>query len=160
MSAAACHLGIGAILYLQILKTFVILFIVLTLINIPIIGLYANSSKTNMTNFEEVFAYFTLGNLGRGEDHCGYTVLSGGSRKTQRLRARRKTLKRAGTGGTISLSCTLLLVLLRLLRLTAFAICLLLTFGCSRITLISTSWQLNSLLASKLLKSHGAGHSY
>ena len=85
MSAAACHLGIGAILYLQILKTFVILFIVLTLINIPIIGLYANSSKTNMTNFEEVFAYFTLGNLGRGEDHCGYTVLSGGSRKNIEL---------------------------------------------------------------------------
>jgi hypothetical protein len=66
LSAAACHLGIGATLYLQILKTFIIMFIILTLINIPIIGLYAHSSKIIMTDFQEVFAYFTLGNLGRG----------------------------------------------------------------------------------------------
>jgi hypothetical protein len=75
MSAAACHLGIGAALYLQILKTFVILFVVLTIINIPIIGLYANSSKFELRNYEEIFAYFTLGNLGRGQHHCGYQIL-------------------------------------------------------------------------------------
>lgn len=28
-----------------------------------------------MNNYEEIFAYFTLGNIGRGEDHCGYISL-------------------------------------------------------------------------------------
>ena len=41
LSAASCHLGVGAVLYLQILKTFAILFLVLSIINIPIYITYA-----------------------------------------------------------------------------------------------------------------------
>jgi hypothetical protein len=69
-------LGIGAVLYLQILKTFLYLFIVLTVINIPIIGFYLNSSVAEFNSYDEIFAYFTLGNLGRGDQYCGHKLLN------------------------------------------------------------------------------------
>ena len=62
-------------LYLQILKTFLILFIALAIINIPIINFYLNSSYAEFNSYDEIFAYFTLGNLGRGDKFCGYTIL-------------------------------------------------------------------------------------
>jgi hypothetical protein len=48
----------------------------LTIINIPIIGFYLNSSQADFSNYENIFAYFTLGNLGRGDKFCGHVTLN------------------------------------------------------------------------------------
>jgi hypothetical protein len=66
MSVTACNLGMGACLYLQIMKTLAILFFILSVINIPILLTYANSTKGNeYGDLEKIFSYFTMGNLGR-----------------------------------------------------------------------------------------------
>ena len=65
LSNASIHLGEGAILYLQTMKTLAILFLILSLINIPIMLMYANSTYDNhYEEFDQIYKYFTLGNIG------------------------------------------------------------------------------------------------
>jgi hypothetical protein len=58
-------LGDGATLYLQTMKTFVIMFGLLVVINIPIFILYENNTDGNdLLGVNQFFKYFTIGNLG------------------------------------------------------------------------------------------------
>ena len=51
------------------------MFIVLTIINIPIFMIYQSTTFANneFTKVNEVFKYFTIGNLGRSAQECGYS---------------------------------------------------------------------------------------
>lgn len=44
LTAAGAHLGVGAILYLQTMKTFALLFLVLTIFNLPVYFLYSQTT--------------------------------------------------------------------------------------------------------------------
>ena len=64
----AVYLGEGPILYLQIMKTFTVLLIILSFLNIPIFMLYAKqttSGDSSEGGFEKMFEYLTLGNIGK-----------------------------------------------------------------------------------------------
>ena len=64
LSSASRHLGEGATLYLQTMQTLAILFFVLALINIPVFIIYSGSTRNNnYSKMDEIFKYFTLGNL-------------------------------------------------------------------------------------------------
>ena len=41
LTAAGAHLGVGAILYLQTMKTFLVLFFMLTILNLPVYFIYS-----------------------------------------------------------------------------------------------------------------------
>ena len=56
LSPAACHLGRGAVLYIQMLKTLSVMFIVLSLVNVPIFLMY-NSSTINNNYKDVAFAF-------------------------------------------------------------------------------------------------------
>ena len=75
LTQAAQCLGDGATMYLQSVKTFAIMFVLLTLINIPIFMIYQSTTYANneFTKPNEIFKYFTIGNLGRGDQECGYS---------------------------------------------------------------------------------------
>ena len=66
------YIGEGPILYLQIQKTFAILFFVLSVLNIPIYWIYAASNEVSPVN--SVFSYdwksLTIGTLGFKEEQC------------------------------------------------------------------------------------------
>lgn len=79
LSPAAIYLGEGAVLYLQMMKTFAFLFLFLTILNIPVFWMYASMTEgNNYSEMVEVFQYFTLGNLGKGNPICGYSNLDYG----------------------------------------------------------------------------------
>jgi hypothetical protein len=72
LSSAASHLGPGAVLYFQMLKGLGILFLILSILNIPIYLLLADATAHNdYSNLNKSFGYLTLGNLGRDSDSCG-----------------------------------------------------------------------------------------
>ena len=60
------------------MKTFALMFFVLSILNMPIYIIYAsNTTGNNFTNLNVFFSYFTLGNLGRSNLICDYgNVLS------------------------------------------------------------------------------------
>ena len=67
LSSASICLGEGAVMYLQMMKTFAVLFLMLTILNIPLFYMYASmTDDNNYTNLNEVFQYFTLGNIAKG----------------------------------------------------------------------------------------------
>lgn len=51
------------------------MFVFLTIINIPIFMIYQSTTAANneFTKVNEVFKYFTIGNLGRSDQECGYS---------------------------------------------------------------------------------------
>ena len=65
LTAAGAHLGVGAILYLQTMKTMTVLFLVLTILNLPVYFLYSQTTLNNKYgNLDIAFQYFTYGNFG------------------------------------------------------------------------------------------------
>ena len=71
LSAAGAHLGVGAILYLQTMKTFCVLFFILTILNLPVYFIYSQTTHNNdYTRLDTVFQYFTFGNFGRIKGTC------------------------------------------------------------------------------------------
>lgn len=66
-------LGDGAALYLQMMKTFMIMFLLLSIINIPIFLIYENSTEGNSLASFDFWKYFTLGNLGQLSNKCGWS---------------------------------------------------------------------------------------
>lgn len=65
INVASRNLSESAFLYLQSLKTLVILFSVLTLVNLPVMYIYqSNTDNNNFGSITEVWKYFTIGNLG------------------------------------------------------------------------------------------------
>lgn len=74
LSEAAIHLGEGAVLYLQMMKTLAILFFLLTLINIPLCALLESSTRSNSyAKFTNALKYFSIGNLAVPEQLCSYS---------------------------------------------------------------------------------------
>ena len=58
-------LGDGATLYLQMMKTFAIMFFLLTILNMPVYIIYEKNTSGNVLNkLNMLFKYFTIGNLG------------------------------------------------------------------------------------------------
>lgn len=47
LSSGAVYLGEGAVIYLQMMKTFAILFFVLTILNIPLYLMYSSMTEGN-----------------------------------------------------------------------------------------------------------------
>lgn len=71
LTSAGAHLGIGAVLYLQIMKTFAILFLFLTLLNLPVYALYASNTLQNeYQHFLGGYPFFSLGNLAQENPYC------------------------------------------------------------------------------------------
>ena len=65
LSAAGAHLGVGAILYLQTMKTFCVLFFILMILNLPVYFIYSQTTiNNNYTRLDVAFQYFTFGNFG------------------------------------------------------------------------------------------------
>lgn len=68
LSRASIYIGEGPFLYLQIIKTFFVMFLLLSIINIPIYMLYSNTSNTSdiaTFNMDSIFNMFILGNIGK-----------------------------------------------------------------------------------------------
>ena len=64
-------MGIGAVLYFQMMKGFAILFFILTLINIPVYMLLADATiHNNFYDMRNSFRYLTIGNLGYDNYIC------------------------------------------------------------------------------------------
>jgi hypothetical protein len=77
LSNASIYLGEGAVLYLQTMKTLAILFFILTIINLPVFAMYAGSTRNNdYSSMNQIFKYFTLGNIARTNKICGYSTLN------------------------------------------------------------------------------------
>lgn len=73
ISEVSQALGDGATLYLQMMKTLTIMFLLLTIMNIPLYILYENNTDGNeITNIGKLFKYFTIGNLGQLTKRCGW----------------------------------------------------------------------------------------
>ena len=71
LTAAGAHLGVGAVLYLQTMKTFCVLFFILTILNLPVYFVYSQTTHGNdYTRLDTVFQYFTFGNFGRIKEGC------------------------------------------------------------------------------------------
>ena len=77
LTDASVNIGHGALLYLQTMKTFAIMFGILSLINLPVYLLCARNTENNdMTNIENLFVYWSIGNLGRPDFYCGHSEIS------------------------------------------------------------------------------------
>jgi hypothetical protein len=69
LTGAGAHLGIGAIIYLQSMYTFIILFFVLTCLNIPVYMSYYNVSwYTNKFSL----ANFSIGAMSSEQPQCAH----------------------------------------------------------------------------------------
>lgn len=67
-------LGDGASLYLQMMKTFMIMFLLLSILNLPIYIIYEKNTEGNILNkLDKFFKYFTIGNLGQMTSKCGFS---------------------------------------------------------------------------------------
>ena len=73
ISECSQALGDGATLYLQMMKTFIIMFGILSFINIPIYVLYESNTNGNEYKIGKLFKYFTIGNLGQMTRLCGWS---------------------------------------------------------------------------------------
>ena len=74
LSSASIYLGEGAVMYLQMMKTFAVLFFILTIINIPIFLMFSSTTvDNNYLALNQAFQYFTIGNIGKGNDVCSYS---------------------------------------------------------------------------------------
>ena len=77
LTVCATKLGEGATLYLQTMKTMMIMFFLLSFINIPILLMYqSNTSHNNYLDiYASTFRFFTLGNMGLTNEKCGYSSM-------------------------------------------------------------------------------------
>jgi len=78
LSNAAIFVGEGPILYLNIMKTLYIMFIVLSILNIPLFMIFASFGDNSFMYelFTLNFNKLTLGTLGLKENHCTTTHVS------------------------------------------------------------------------------------
>ena len=77
LSNTAIYIGEGALLYLQIIKSLTILFLILSIINIPIYAALSNYTYMNDYNsLNEFPKYFTVGNIGVDQTHCNHDQLN------------------------------------------------------------------------------------
>jgi hypothetical protein len=77
LTAGGAHLGVGAILYLQTMKTFALLFLILTIFNLPVYFVYSQATQKNdYGDLNAAFQYFTVGNLGGTNRACSSTPIT------------------------------------------------------------------------------------
>ena len=57
------------------MKTFAILFGILSLINAPLYYSYNNSSLNNNLHINVLWKYFTIGNIGNTDNTCGWSSI-------------------------------------------------------------------------------------
>jgi hypothetical protein len=79
LSRASIYIGEGPFLYLQIIKTFFVLFFILSIINIPVFFLYSGISDPNdLSSFTltTIFEKFQLGNIGKIKKVCDYSWIN------------------------------------------------------------------------------------
>ena len=55
------------------MKSFSVLFAVLSIINFPLYYSYYKSTSNNNMSINEVWRYFTIGNIGNTDNTCGWT---------------------------------------------------------------------------------------
>ena len=69
----AKQLGVGPTLFLMSTKALSCFFIFLTILNIPVIGFYylGNSSDNQISQFTDIFALTSMGNVGQSGYSCG-----------------------------------------------------------------------------------------
>lgn len=77
LSKAAIYVGEGPILYLQIMKTFGIMCIMLVIVNIPLFMMYSSieGNEVNFFNTNSLFEHFSLGNIGSDRRICQASYL-------------------------------------------------------------------------------------
>lgn len=74
LTPCSIALGEGSTIYLQMMKTLLIMFVVLTIINLPImLFCYHNTHKNQLWNLGKTFKYFTIGNLGQMNRQCSWS---------------------------------------------------------------------------------------
>lgn len=74
LTTCSIALGEGATLYLQMMKTLSIMFVILTIMNIPLFCFYElNTTGNQLGDFTKAFKYFTLGNLGQMDKRCSWS---------------------------------------------------------------------------------------
>ena len=82
LSNAAIHLGEGAVLYLQMMKTFSVLFFILSIINIPVYILYSgitaaeSSAMVGQYENQSFYTNFMIGNLGLTSSKCASSSIN------------------------------------------------------------------------------------
>lgn len=77
LSKAAIYVGEGPILYLQIMKTFAIMCILLVITNIPLFMMYSSitGKNVNFLSTNSLFEHFSLGNIGGDRKLCQVSYL-------------------------------------------------------------------------------------
>jgi len=55
------------------MKSFSVLFFILSLINFPLYYSYYKATNHNNMSINEVWKYFTIGNIGNTDNTCGWT---------------------------------------------------------------------------------------
>ena len=76
LTDASVNIGHGALLYLQTMKTFAIMFGILSLINLPVYLICARNTENNDFNkIQNLFVYWSIGNLGRPDFYCGHSEI-------------------------------------------------------------------------------------
>lgn len=76
LTITARFLGDGSALYLQTMKTFAIMFAILSVLNLPLYLIYQNATAdNNFSDINSMFQYFTIGNIGRPNLFCAHSDL-------------------------------------------------------------------------------------
>ena len=76
LAAAGAHIGIGAGLYLQMMRTFALLFFLLTILNIPVYMMYAGATLHNdYFDLGRGFSFFAVGNVAQTNKVCSAQVV-------------------------------------------------------------------------------------
>ena len=60
------------------MKTFAVLFLILTIVNVPIYMLYSSTTPDHpdyLSDLEAAFKYFSIGNIGKGDRVCGFSSI-------------------------------------------------------------------------------------
>ena len=73
------RLGFGIVSYFSMVKTYIVLFSILTVIHIPVMYQYSNYSVIAGTKQDKGFASYSLGNLGQSSTKCQSVRLVGDS---------------------------------------------------------------------------------
>jgi len=68
-------IGEGTMIYLMMMKTITILFLILSIINFPLFFSYSHSTSNNDITLKHMWKYFTIGNIGSTDNNCAWSYL-------------------------------------------------------------------------------------
>jgi len=58
------------------MKTFALMFFVLSIINLPLYLMYKSSTHNNLMNLNHMWKYFTIGNIGNSDSSCDWSNIN------------------------------------------------------------------------------------